>query len=140
MAQQGIGMGSFFGNKKPVQQEDQAQIGEIVRDVTRRLRVMEERMTTDRKNILLNQQNILSSTKKVNNELKNINTEFSEIKKEIASINEQLTLVMNSLANTTKKDDVKVLEKYIELWEPLNFVTKREVETLIRRILNETNK
>ena len=138
MAQEGMNLGGLFSGKKPQPQQDQAEKDEVIRDVTRRLRVMEERMASDRKNIQLNQQNVLTASKKVNQEIKNMYTELNEIKKELTSFNDQLGLVMAALKNTTKKDDVKVLEKYIELWEPLNFVTKREVEALVRRIVNET--
>jgi hypothetical protein len=131
------GFGGLFAQKKVAQQEDAIDLGSVMRDVTRRLRVMEERMATDRKNIQINQQNTLGANKKLNVELKSTDLEINELKKEINSIKEQMVLVVNELKETTKKEDVKTLEKYIELWEPLNFVTQREVESLIRRILNE---
>ena len=140
MAQQGLNLGGLFAGKKAEKPQAQGEISGVVRDVTRRLRVLEERMTTDRKNIQLNQQNVLNSGKKVTHELKTMYDEMNEIKKEITAINEQMTMIMSALKDTTKKEDVKVLEKYIELWEPLNFVTKREVDALVRRIINENKK
>jgi len=137
MAQQGLNLGGLFASKKPQPQEAQVDLNEVVRDVTRRLRVLEERMTTDRKNIQLNQQNVLTASKKVNNEVKAMYSEVNDLKKELSSINEQLNLVMSALKDTTKKEDVKVLEKYIELWEPVNFATRNDVEKIIDEKLGE---
>jgi len=129
--------GGLFTQKKAPDQQESFDLGNVMRDVTRRLRVLEERMASDRKNIQINQQNRLSQNQKVTINIKDLYGEISELKKEISVIKDQLTLVIGELKETTKKEDVKTLEKYIELWEPLNFVTKREVEMLIRRILNE---
>ncbi len=32
---------------------------------------------------------------------------------------------------------IKVLEKYVNMWEPLNFVTRKEVERIVREVLEE---
>ena len=41
-----------------------------------------------------------------------------------------------------KTEDVQVLDRYINLWEPANFVTRTEVEKIvdeaINRVLQET--
>ena len=36
-----------------------------------------------------------------------------------------------------KKNDIKVLEKYINLWNPLDFVTEEEVEMIVEKKLNK---
>jgi selenophosphate synthase len=133
----GLNIGGLFSGKKEASQQPQVDVDGIMRDVTRRLRVLEERMTTDRKNIQLAQQNFITSSKKTDGDIKNTYAELNEIKKELAGIKDQIGLVVGELKDTAKKEDVTVMEKYIELWEPLNFVTKREVEAMIRRILNE---
>ncbi|MBT4823609.1 hypothetical protein HN695_06250 [Candidatus Woesearchaeota archaeon] len=133
----GSSIGGLFSQKKSPQQQVDLELGGVVRDVTRRLKVLEERLTTDRKNIQLNQQNVLAASKKVNVEIKNTYLEINELKKELSLIKEQIAMLMTALKETASKEDVKTMEKYVDLWEPLNFVTKREVESLIRRIINE---
>ena len=36
-----------------------------------------------------------------------------------------------------KKEHVKVLEKYINMWEPVNFVTKKDVEDIVKNMLKK---
>lgn len=136
MAEEGLNFGGIFAKKgAPAQNTEEA--NSVIRDVTRRLRVMEERMASDRKNIQLTQQNTMSANKSTTSEIKNMYTELSELKKELTAIKDQMNLVVSGLTEAAKKEEVKVLEKYIELWEPLNFVTKREVEATVRRAINE---
>ncbi len=132
MANQG-----FSGMFKKQESRQDDELGMVIRDVTRRLRVLEERIATDRKNIQLNQQNVLTASKKVNQEIKTTFSDVNELRKEISELKDKLSLVSTALNETVKKEDVKVLEKYIELWEPLNFVTQKEVESLIRKIIYE---
>jgi len=94
-------------------------------------------MASDRKNIQLTQQNTMSANKSTSNDIKNMYTELSELKKELTALKDQMNLVVSGLTEAAKKEEVKVLEKYIELWEPLNFVTKREVEAMVRRTIND---
>ena len=42
--------------------------------------------------------------------------------------------------NTAKKEDVEVLQKYINLWEPVNFATRKEVEKLFSELKSEKEK
>ena len=48
---------------------------------------------------------------------------------------QKFDLIGSELSDTAKRQDVIVLEKYINLWEPLNFVTRNEVEKLINSIV-----
>ena len=34
-----------------------------------------------------------------------------------------------------KKDDVQVMKKYLELWEPIHFVTQEQVEKIVQDML-----
>ncbi|MBI4448282.1 hypothetical protein HY643_04840, partial [Candidatus Woesearchaeota archaeon] len=41
------------------------------------------------------------------------------------------------LTSFAKKENVKVLEKYINLWNPLNFVTREEAKRIAKEVLEE---
>ena len=40
-------------------------------------------------------------------------------------------------ANFSRKDEVKLLEKYIKLWNPINFVTETDVKNILQRELRK---
>ena len=43
---------------------------------------------------------------------------------------------ISELKNAAKRDEVKVLEKYINIWNPVKFVTQNEVESIVKDMLN----
>ena len=45
--------------------------------------------------------------------------------------------IVKELQITAKRSEVKVLEKYINFWNPANFVTQNEVESLVKNILKK---
>ena len=42
----------------------------------------------------------------------------------------------NKIKDCAKTDDVKVLENYINLWDPIKFVTKDEVARIVEEALD----
>ena len=43
--------------------------------------------------------------------------------------------LVKELQTAAKRDEVKVLEKYINLWNPVKFVTQNEVEQIVKEML-----
>src|SRR3989344_1121327 len=91
-----------------------------------RLRLLESRYNAVRDRVLITNQNMISGYKKIHEEIREIKTDMFEIKNSIKKIAEELRFF-------AKKEQVKVLEKYIDLWNPLKFVTEEE----LRRVLEE---
>jgi len=99
--------------------------------------VLEEQYTNTRRRITVLDQNMLSHGKKLKEEIQVVNTDFTELKKMIQDLEDKLVLVIKELKKTAKKEEVAVLNKYINLWQPLDFVTRKEVEKIINEILEE---
>ena len=70
-------------------------------------------------------------------EMKTLSDEFTEIKHEQQKMTQKMDLVIKELGNTAGMEDVQVLKKYIDLWNPLNFVTQRDVERIVETKLQE---
>jgi len=102
-----------------------------------RLRIAEERYTNLRKKSQLVEQNMLTGHKNTNLEVKSINAELNEIKREISDVKNKISLMINEFQTFAKKDELKVVEKYVNLWEPMKYVTQNEVENIVRKIMEE---
>ena len=66
-----------------------------------------------------------------------ISTELDEVRKEINELRDHMHIFERQMQETAKSEEVKVLEKYINLWEPLNFVTRKEVKKVVKEILDK---
>ena len=112
---------------------DVMELSEVVRDTSGRIRVIEERYSNLRKILQVNEQNTLKISRDLKSEVKMLSDEVIEIKTLLSDMKDELKLVISELKVSAKKEDVTVLEKYINLWEPLNFVTQRDVDSIVRR-------
>ncbi len=103
--------------------------------VNRRVRVLEERYNNLRRKSQLTEQNMLATNKKSITDIKALTTEIDDIKKEVDIIKSTIRQVIDELKKTAKREEVKVLSKYINLWEPIKFVTHEEVEKIVKYIV-----
>jgi|SRR3989344_5749676 len=111
-------------------------IGQQLNDCIIRLRVLEERYSSFQRRAQLSDQNYLRLNKRFNEEIKGVIGDISEIKMFLDEIKEKVILMINELKSTPKKEEFQVLKKYIEMWEPMNFVTRKEVASIVQDILD----
>lgn len=140
-----IDVGKLFGQKahgtgkQPPGQEAQA-VQETAADIggiENRLRLLEEHSNNLRSKVQLTDQNILKNQKRFMEELKTVNNEITEIKRGMSDIKEKLKIIVKELQGCSKKEDVDVLQKYINMWEPVNFVTRNELQKILDEYLNK---
>jgi hypothetical protein len=82
---------------------------------------------------------MVNERKRFITEIKTINSDIIELKKEIEGIKNKMDLIVNELKNFASKDEFEVIKKYIEFWEPLNFVTRNEVGKIIEEKLGKNS-
>jgi len=116
--------------QKPVEEKKEASPFEnLSRNVTSlgsRLRVLEERYVNVRKKTQMTDQNLLDFEKDIREELRALNQELLDIKRTVSDINENLIEMSAELKKSVKQSELKVVEKYVDMWQPMNFVTKEE--------------
>ena len=124
------------GGAKP-KEEDTGKVNEQVINIDNKLRVVEERTSNLQRRYMVNERNTLSTNRKLNSEIKTINMDINGLKKEINQVKIKILQIIEELKKGARKDDVNMIKKYVDMWEPVNFVTRHEVETLINDILRE---
>jgi predicted nucleic acid-binding Zn-ribbon protein len=125
---------SFDKKQKPTQKgQSFDDLTRSVTDVGGRLRVLEERYMNLRKKTQLTDQTLIDSEKSMMREMQELNDKIMDIKEDIAAVNEKITLMLGELSNCVREHDFKTIAKYVELWEPAQFVTRDEAKELVRQ-------
>ena len=106
--------------------------GNIILDLNSRTRVLEGKYNLLRDRVLVINNNMIGEYKKLLVEIKGVNSEIKEIQDEMFKIKETLKHLIKELSLFAKKDDVRALEKYINIWNPMKFVTENDVKDLIK--------
>lgn len=124
--------GGFFKQKaKP----EESPIPEELESTINRLRVLEERYTNLQAELRVTEENMINRGKRLTTEIKTLTLDINELRKEINEIKDKVLMIIKELQGCAKREDMKVLQKYIEMWEPMNFVTHKEVEEVVNEKL-----
>ena len=108
-----------------------------INTLSRRLRLLEEGFTNLRRFFQVTEENMIAKNKHFSAEIKTLTSDINEIRKEIQELKDKLLLVIRELQTVARKEEVKVLEKYINLWNPIKFVSQNEVEQIINEVLEK---
>jgi len=127
--------GLFHKNAPP--QPDFGAVTEDIGNLGRRLRLLEESITNIRRALQVTEQNMLGKNKLFATDIRTLTSDISDMKTEINEVKEKILELVKELKETAKRDEVKVLEKYINFWNPVKFVTQNEVEAIVREILKK---
>lgn len=96
--------------------------------VTQRQKDLESAIETINQKIDLIDHNAVKGFRKAGEDVKSVRQEILEIKEELKTIKEFNSKVAKQIKLMSTSDEVKKLEKYIDLWDPMGFVTREELE------------
>ena len=108
-----------------------------INEISRTIKLIEDKYYNLRKKVQINEENSLEQDKKINEEIKVIKSDMLEMKHDIGDIKEKIMLIVKELKLTAKSEDVKVVEKYLDLWEPVNFITRNEAKKMVEQAVEE---
>ena len=122
----------LFSSKPKAPELDSVSVNNQLNNISLRLRVLEERYTNLRRKLQVIEQNMLNGHRQLKDDTKVIDSELTESKRDIAEINNRTRQIILELRNCAQKEEMSIVKKYVEMWEPVNFVTSSQVEKIVR--------
>jgi len=127
--------------QKPVKIDASEQkTGGDINDIMRRLRILEERYSNLRKKNQLTDQNMIDDAKRMNDEIRVMQHTISELKKDVQEVNSKIKLLTEEMGQSVTKSEMNLLAKYLEFWEPMEFIRKEEAQKIIQDVVDELRK
>lgn len=97
-----------------------------------RMKVLESRHSDLRKMFEFLETNFISHKRKVAEDLKEADNEVYLLKRSVKQLQDVILVIKNELSLKGDKEDVEVIKKYTEFWNPVKFVTTDQVEEMIK--------
>ena len=107
----------------------------FISDANTRIRDLEEKNHILKERVLLIGKNLILSKENQDKEIKQLKKQTTEIEnklKEIETINKNILTEINKFA---KKDEMRLIERMLKDFQPLEFMRKKDVEELIQNKL-----
>lgn len=119
--------------------EEQMQVDftQIVNELANRLRILESKQNLFSEKLLVMNQNMVEEYKRVSKDLKAFHSQMKDLEKDLANVKNIVKHLTEETGQFARQSDVKALEKYINIWDPLQFVTEKEVQKLISAALKQ---
>lgn len=85
---------------------------------------------------------LIRKNNQLTKDLKLVNTDVLEVKQGHEQTLQKMDLIIKELQQTAGAEEVMTLKKYVELWNPLHFVTQRDLDRALdaRKAAKEINK
>ncbi|MCF7866081.1 hypothetical protein K9L67_00570 [Candidatus Woesearchaeota archaeon] len=106
-------------------------LNKTLSEISSNLRILEDRYYNLRKKIQLTDQALLDTQRSFFKEKRILGDDLIQTKMVVQELSEQIDLMRLEIVDAVKQKDFKVLEKYLDLWDPMQFVTRKEVDDLI---------
>jgi len=112
-------------------------ITQEVGEFSSRIRLVEQRIENLRRHIELIDTSLVEKHKAVIVEIRDVQDGMRALRADMEFVKDLSERLAKRLEAMATKDEVKVLQRYVEYWQPLSFVTRSEVKSLVENILKE---
>jgi len=99
-------------------------------ETSTKVRDLEEKQRIIKDRILLIGQNLIEMKEDVHSTFIEIKKEIEIMKRDIERLKSFLETISGELSRFAKKDDLEMLSKQAKMFQPLDFVTKKDLEKL----------
>ena len=100
---------------------------QILSEIVNRVRSLESKYNLLGERLLVVNQNMINQFKKNSAEFKAINDDIKEIRAELFKTREIIRDLSRELGFFATKEHIKALEKYINIWNPMKFITEDDL-------------
>ncbi|MEM4703149.1 MAG: hypothetical protein QXP53_01555 [Candidatus Pacearchaeota archaeon] len=105
----------------------------LLSDFSTRVNDLEERIKLMHDRITILDQTLLKQNQRTIQEIKAIQDEISSLKGKIDKVEEATQHIISESQEFARKEELATFEKFMKMWEPMNFATLDDVKEMINR-------
>lgn len=79
---------------------------------------------------------MISNHRSAMNQIKTAQEDIMRVKQRVQNVEDTLLKITKEFRMVARKEDIDVIKRYVELWDPVKFVTLEQVERMINQALN----
>lgn len=120
-------------------QRDMDAVSAMVADFSSHLNSLEEKMQLLRERVSILSQTLLKQSDRLNSELSGIKSDLNRIKDDHEKLKETIDHIVFESSTFARKDEVLSAQRFMKLFEPLNFVSEEEVKKIVSQMIKQKN-
>ncbi len=108
-------------------------------DLITRIRMVEESLENVMKRITSFEIGTVKELEEIRKGIQDVRSKISSLEERVNIINNELEILKERLKDFAVKEDIRLLEKYIEFLKPTSYVTEEKVREIIKEMLGDLN-
>lgn len=124
---------AFQDKRKKESDELKNYVDKEISSVSRRIKIVEEQVDTLSSKVQLIEKDMIEKHKSSIQRVNKTESDMREIRGKLQEINELVLRLADRLKDLAPKEEIEILERYSRWWQPLNYVTKKEVLDMINK-------
>lgn len=117
--------------KSPAASQDPHTVSQVA-SIAARIKIAEERYANLQRRNRLTEESLLSFEKDTRAQIRAIGHQVNDLRKKISEIGTRVDAMTGEMESIAKKHELAVVERYLDLWQPVQFVTREEAKRLIQ--------
>jgi uncharacterized protein (DUF342 family) len=110
---------------------------QTIKSLASRLAFIEERYKTFESRLRQVQKNVVDHHHEMRRLIKSIDKQVLAQQALLVTMTDRMKTLRNEIILRASKEDLAVVKKYIDLWNPFQFVTSDQVEDIVREVMRE---
>ncbi|MBU1112205.1 MAG: hypothetical protein ABIG93_00505 [archaeon] len=92
------------------------------------VKALESKINNLNREFALVKNDLIKRNNDLKKDMKNLDKEVFDLRGQMEESTKKIDLVIKELKQTAGNEEVQVLKKYIEFWNPMNFVTQKDLD------------
>lgn len=122
----------LFGRRDQQAQQAPGQANLGVSEIATRLKLAEQRYANLQKRNQLTEDAFLQFERDMRSEVRALTQRSVELRRQITEINEKIDVMLGELGKVVKRHEFAVVERYLDMWQPMKFITHDEARKMIK--------
>ncbi|MGM5483419.1 MAG: hypothetical protein ACQER9_00710 [Nanobdellota archaeon] len=128
------------GSQKNAQNNNQESALEEIAVLSKRIKLIENSLRGIKNSLENLENNFVTLNKDARRDIKSLEEENDELKNTIWNLKENMKKMSKDFQNVASQDDFKVMQKYLDFWNPVKFTTPQMVKRIVKDELESLNK
>jgi hypothetical protein len=107
------------------------ELGALLSEFNVKISDLESKHELLRERVITLGDSFIKNRERLKKEINFVKDELREIKNSLHELDEKVSQIINETENFARKEELRLLERYMKLWEPLKFVKAEEVKEMI---------
>jgi hypothetical protein len=120
--------------------DQETDISAVFADFNREITDIEENLRLLKERVLVLSRTVLSQGERLGKEILSLKESISSIRNDLDRQREGFEHIVRESSELVRKEELKSLERYMKMFEPLKFATEDDVRRIVRDMLEGQNK